>query len=225
MAYCELIWIDIAQNRIVCPTLHRVSACNTLLFMSTWPWCGLPLMSWLDNGRSPLASSPFSNPVEAHCHNFQGADHTRDACLHDLIQYHAPTRGTDVFSRSKERLAICGHSHSASAENSAIVCLATELSQSQVRAPGTVFQYMFALLNQCTLLENVLKRFYFSVRILNLIRVLTLLGVLVAYVAYVALNLSFLHYVTLQDVKISTQEYTLLSSRWKDVSSAKTFVL
>jgi len=74
--------------------------------------------------------------------------------------------------------------------------MSTELSQSQARAPGTVLPWMFALPNQCTLLENFPKRFYSSVRFLNIIRVLTLSGVLVAFVAYVALNLSCLHYIT-----------------------------
>jgi len=78
--------------------------------------------------------------------------------------------------------------------------LATELSQSQAHAPGTVFPYKFTLPSRCTLMysfKKLVKRFYFSVRILNLIRVLTLSGVLVSFFAYVALNSSFLHYVTL----------------------------
>jgi len=48
------------------------------------------------------------------------------------------------------------------------------------------------------LLDNFWENFYSSVYILDLIHVLTLSGVLVAFFAYVALNLSFLYYIPSQ---------------------------
>jgi len=56
---------------------------------------------------------------------------------------------------------------------------------------------MFAPSSQCSLLE---KRFHSSVRIIDLIHVLTLSGVLVlvAFLAYVVLNVSFSHYISTQ---------------------------
>jgi len=56
---------------------------------------------------------------------------------------------------------------------------------------------MFAQPSQCTFVEHFLIR-YSSVCILNLIRVLKLSGVFVAFDALIALNLSFLHYITLR---------------------------
>jgi len=70
---------------------------------------------------------------------------------------------------------------------------------------------MFALPSQCTLLEN-LKKFFFQWSILNLIRVLTLPGVLVA--VFCVRRLKFviftLHYITCGTTFIVEQHICLV---------------
>jgi len=68
--------------------------------------------------------------------------------------------------------------------------------------------------------RKLLKSCYSSVCILYLIRVLTLSGVLVAFFAYIALNLSFLHYITMSAMN-GEKEVNLEcpdSSAWKKTS-------
>jgi len=69
--------------------------------------------------------------------------------VYRCLQGNAPRYLADHLAlTSKERLAICEHSHSRSAEN-----VETELTQSQVRVPGTVSPHVPSAL--CTSSHNL----------------------------------------------------------------------
>ena len=93
------------------------------------------------------------------------------------------SRGTDVLCRSKERLAICRHFHSGSVAGP--------------RAWNSL-PYMFALLSQCTLLENCKKHFYSSVLILYLfscfstVKLLCIIFFCLRHIKYVFFTLHYI---------------------------------
>jgi len=146
---------SINGHSTICRQLHQfIANCATvyliMLHVVVDRWVNRRSATW-----SPLHGCRLPNELSM---NYVGLHSIIDAyrvmrhvTLMSLITWHWALR------RSKERLAICWHSHSGSAENSAIVwrqiCLSSDLSW---------------------------------------IRVLTSSGVLVAFFAYAALNLSFL---------------------------------